>query len=606
MTMIVAAAALSVSCDPDPSSDRATGTVSSAEATATVTLPDPRFNAISGANAYYGQVNGGVYQIEIPDDWNGDLVLYLRGGDVTGFEINQPRLRRFLIQNGYAWATTSYDRPGELVDAAADQIAALWDFFVDHHGEPSRTILFGQSMGGGGALMAAERYPDRFDGALIECGVGGERLTRENDLNVLVVGAIAAGLDANEVASEPVEDVIVDRIIPAFGDPSVADRFEALWKAISGGERPFAIDGLSWKISILWGVAIRGTSTGFSGNENVTYELAPNPAMDSRAFNEAAPRFKTTVPFEPRQFTGDIRIPVLSLHTTGDARVTLHEQQEVRRLVESKGRGELLVQRTVQDPEHCGAIRDEREQAFRDLVEWLDSGRAAAGENLLADDLSALGAQFTLKQRLGSAEAESVSTASQRLSMNGNVVLDGEPYTGSRLFFNVQSPSGIAECSYGGPEILDGRYRRVVAPATESPGCGEVGSLITPVLQLDDYTLVRAESVPWPTSSQLVLDVRFDSADRAPLTLVSGEVLDAAGDRVLDVGRIDGYEGDVHCATGSIPRFGTHTGYVLVVDAEAKPDCREPRTWRFEVNGEPATPSHDTNGTVQLHLSSAN
>ena len=38
-------------------------------------FPDPAFEALPGAKAYFGQYDGGVYRIEIPDKWNGELML---------------------------------------------------------------------------------------------------------------------------------------------------------------------------------------------------------------------------------------------------------------------------------------------------------------------------------------------------------------------------------------------------------------------------------------------------------------------------------------------------------------------------------------------------
>src|ERR671923_62818 len=37
------------------------------------------FDALTGANAFFGRYDGGLYRIEIPDQWNGELVLYAHG-----------------------------------------------------------------------------------------------------------------------------------------------------------------------------------------------------------------------------------------------------------------------------------------------------------------------------------------------------------------------------------------------------------------------------------------------------------------------------------------------------------------------------------------------
>src|ERR1044072_8246902 len=40
---------------------------------------DAAFEALPAAKAYFGKYDGGLYRIEIPDTWNGELVLYAHG-----------------------------------------------------------------------------------------------------------------------------------------------------------------------------------------------------------------------------------------------------------------------------------------------------------------------------------------------------------------------------------------------------------------------------------------------------------------------------------------------------------------------------------------------
>src|SRR5262245_41958199 len=40
---------------------------------------DTGFEALAGAKAFSGKYDGGLYRIEIPDAWNGELVLYAHG-----------------------------------------------------------------------------------------------------------------------------------------------------------------------------------------------------------------------------------------------------------------------------------------------------------------------------------------------------------------------------------------------------------------------------------------------------------------------------------------------------------------------------------------------
>ena len=42
-------------------------------------LADPAFEPLPGAQAEFGTLGGAVYQIEVPDDWNGRLLLWMHG-----------------------------------------------------------------------------------------------------------------------------------------------------------------------------------------------------------------------------------------------------------------------------------------------------------------------------------------------------------------------------------------------------------------------------------------------------------------------------------------------------------------------------------------------
>lgn len=87
-------------------------------------------------------------------------------------------------------------------------------------------------------------------------------------------------------------------------------------------------------------------------------------------------------------------VPVMSYHTTGDAFVPLNMQISYRQKVESRGRGDLLVQRLVRRPGHCEFTEAEITQGFSDLVTWVDTGKKPRGDDVLAD-LTRAGLEWT-------------------------------------------------------------------------------------------------------------------------------------------------------------------------------------------------------------------
>src|SRR5215475_15969784 len=72
------------------------------------------FDALPGTTTarYWGVIGGAGYRIEVPANWNGELVVWAHGFRGTGLELtvdNHP-LRALLIPMGYAWAASSYAR----------------------------------------------------------------------------------------------------------------------------------------------------------------------------------------------------------------------------------------------------------------------------------------------------------------------------------------------------------------------------------------------------------------------------------------------------------------------------------------------------------------
>jgi len=53
------------------------------------------------------------------------------------------------------------------------------------------------------------------------------------------------------------------------------------------------------------------------------------------------------------------------------------------------------VQRVMRASSHCGFDGETREQAFDDLLAWIERGVRPVGEDVLAPDLSRIGLKWT-------------------------------------------------------------------------------------------------------------------------------------------------------------------------------------------------------------------
>ena len=94
---------------------------------------DPTFEALPGAKAFFGKYDGGLYRIEIPDPWNGELALYAHGFVTNGGARARrcaSATRRFAItssKGGYAWAASSYRCNGYVPGQGLVDTMALTD-----------------------------------------------------------------------------------------------------------------------------------------------------------------------------------------------------------------------------------------------------------------------------------------------------------------------------------------------------------------------------------------------------------------------------------------------------------------------------------------------
>ena len=120
--------------------------------------------AMAAPKVEMGAINGAAYRIDIPDNWNGGLVVYCHGYNATPVKFGDklsPVLQPFVDQ-GYALAQSGYAAGGWAVQEAAVDTESLRRYFVEKYGKPKETFITGHSMGGFLTMMLMERYPDHL------------------------------------------------------------------------------------------------------------------------------------------------------------------------------------------------------------------------------------------------------------------------------------------------------------------------------------------------------------------------------------------------------------------------------------------------------------
>ena len=416
---------------PAPEEKRAHDTrVFTADATATT------FAAMAAAagdtvdmgstSRWAGVLNGAGYRVEVPANWNGKLVMYTHGfaGNGAALRVDNVAIRRYLIQNGYAWAASSYSKNYYDVRAGVEDTNALALEFSKIAAKnartlaaPTKTYITGFSMGGhiAAAAIEDEAKANAFNkvsyaGAVPMCGVMGDTALFDQFAAIQVTAQALAGVPSypTDKFSEVI-GLVTGALFTSF--PSAAApqaqitttaagaKFASVLKNITGGERPMFNQGLAFGGSFpsLWGaLGGDGTITGIL-NKNIldtngfTYVIDGDVA-GSTALNASAQKL-TTAPDANRLRTdglrwipkanGEFKIPVVSIHTLGDLFVPFSMQQVYQKRVAAKGNSTWLVQRAIRGVSHCDFTIAEQVDAFEAMIKWERDGIKPAGDDVV-------------------------------------------------------------------------------------------------------------------------------------------------------------------------------------------------------------------------------
>jgi pimeloyl-ACP methyl ester carboxylesterase len=400
------------------------------------------FAAISNGSGQLSQVwtgiasDGAAYRIEVPPDWNGTLVMFAHGFRGTGnvVWVDNPQLRQYFVDKGFAWAASSYALngydPGDGVVDTHDLLKA----FPSITGLSARQVIMsGLSMGGEITVAEIEAYKGQFAGAMPYCGV-----LAGNDLFDYYLGAnvTAAGLTGTTIsypttlaagqAYAAAYQGAVQSELPALGitpNPATGGqtfttdltKTGSLWadtvEQLSGGTRPGFQSALNYwdgfgfapltHIPFLFGLypGLNGGTLGFAngsvaGNEQTLYTFSDQPSTmlpQEIALNREVLRVPVTATSSADALSsaelpiihGDPGIPVLSIHGIGDLFVPFSMDQRYDELMVAHRQGGLFVDRAIREVTHCGYTTSELAAGFSALVSWIATGVRPAGDDIL-------------------------------------------------------------------------------------------------------------------------------------------------------------------------------------------------------------------------------
>lgn len=389
----------------------------------TAAAPGATFPMMAGVavntDRWSGVLNGAIYRIEVPTTgWNGKLVMYAHGyrGEGAALTVSNPSIRRYLIENGYAWAASSYSTNYYDVRTGVEDTNALalaFNSIAAANGRvlpaPTRLYITGHSMGGHvtGAAIEDEAYATaknkvRYHGAVPMCGVMGDAELFNRFAGMQVTAQALAGVPSYPTNKwSEITGLVTSALFTTFPSVPTAQgvKYLSVVKNLTGGERPMFNEGIAFGGSFPSAYGTFGSDGTVTGilNRNVLDTNALTYVIDgdvpgSAALNASVQKL-TAAPDANRLrrdglrwipvINGEFRIPVVSIHTLGDLFVPFSMQQVYQQRTAAKGNSNWLVQRAIRGASHCDFTVAEQVQAFADMVLWEQGGPKPAGDDVM-------------------------------------------------------------------------------------------------------------------------------------------------------------------------------------------------------------------------------
>jgi len=371
---------------------------------------------------------GSLYALYIPEHWNGDAIYYAHGirpplAPITlDDQDNFFAVRDALGAQGYAFAYSSFSENGLAVKDGAQRTHQLRGLLNSElSAQPRRNYLAGYSLGALSALELGERFPGQYDGVLAMCGmVGGtpRELKYVGDVRALFDYYYPGVLPGNVISVRgppptipEVQALVIGAITPTVANPRAP---LGMFAIASTAQTPLAYAPIgslgnpsSTAFQSLVGSLITALYYQLLGTQDVldrthghspydnrmtVYTIGtpavPDPALvpliTSMIAGSNAPNVGVTrydMPSDAQNYiernyvpTGNLTIPVVSVHNFWDPLVPFFHEQALAGIVASAGTSSMLLQRGVPNYGHCNFPTSLVVGSFQTLVGWVTTG----------------------------------------------------------------------------------------------------------------------------------------------------------------------------------------------------------------------------------------
>jgi pimeloyl-ACP methyl ester carboxylesterase len=328
----------------------------------------------------FGELDGAAYRIDIPANWNHELVVYYHGYSVTPVLLNDSLSPMFspLLNEGYALIQSAYSQTGWAMEQAYADTEALRKKFIAAHGTPVRSYVMGMSMGGALTAFTIETKPDVYAGALSLCGAltASARLLAHDFATLAafdhyfpgVIGPLAP------VRADFVPTLLEERHFEQAlaSNPQAA---QSLLRVYGSADAKSLAEVLTFDVYIIGELQRRAGGNPFD-NSDVVYQ----GSLDDAELNRNVRRYHAdahAADYLARWYTptGKLARPMLALHDTGDPLVPAAGVLEYAQIAQQAGHADLFVPQFVARAGHCVFTPAEIGHAFDQLVGWVEHGK---------------------------------------------------------------------------------------------------------------------------------------------------------------------------------------------------------------------------------------
>jgi pimeloyl-ACP methyl ester carboxylesterase len=328
-----------------------------------------------------GEINGAKFRVDIPENWNGGLVVYCHGYSPVAGSFNEGKLPAVLAvftAQGYALAQSGYAAGGWAIEEAVQDTEALRRYFISKYGKPKETFVTGHSMGGFLTMLFMERFAPDYDAGLALCGpLAPTTYFMERgafDARVVFDYYFPGALPRpDKVPADYKNSQNASSELQALMD-SQPEKAAALLR-YSGAHNTKDLAGtLTFITFMLLDLQQRSGGNPFDNRNNI-YESSDN----YNALNDGVKRYAA----DPRAAeyvrnwytpTGKLTRPMLAIHTSYDPLVPVRIPARYPELVEQTGSSALFVQQYVKHDGHCQILPNEVAAGFTELREWKEKG----------------------------------------------------------------------------------------------------------------------------------------------------------------------------------------------------------------------------------------